>query len=472
MALPVNPIEEPRMYHQTLLQDGLCDLLENMKFVDCVLKVKDKELPCHRLVLAACSPFFKFMFQSDSEECKKREVVLENVEPSVMATVLRYIYTSDINLTENNVHEIFMAANVFQIPSIFTVCVSFLRDRLSLGNCLAIFRLGLLLDCSDLAVAARNYVCDHYQGDRIKELPDLLECVRFRLMDADYFAEKGGEAQVDQVQPGAKRGRWPTTLQETNVTWRLCPLRFPRTTAVLSLRRTRYLWLAGFSTLRRTRINHSTPTSYSLTQLTRTGWECPPSQRHGVLFGMAEAENSIFVVGGKELKKGEHALDSVMIYDRHSFKWGESDPLPYTAYGHATVSHNGLVYVIGGKGASKKCLRKVCVYNPKKFEWKDLAPLKTARSLFGVTVHKDKIYVATGVTDAGLTSTVEVYDITSNTWSEFVDFPQERSSLNLVSMGGSLYAVGGFAMMPQRGQPGQRGQRGDGSHGDERHLEI
>ena len=29
-----------------------------------------------------------------------------------------------------------------------------------------------------------------------------------------------------------------------------------------------------------------------------------------------------------------------------------------------------------------------------------------------------------------------------------VAFPQERSSLSLVSMAGSLYAVGGFGMMP------------------------
>lgn len=36
-----------------------------------------------------------------------------------------------------------------------------------------------------------------------------------------------------------------------------------------------------------------------------------------------------------------------------SFKWGESDPLPYTVYGHGTVSHKGLVYVIGGKAESK-----------------------------------------------------------------------------------------------------------------------
>lgn len=34
------------------------------------------------------------------------------------------------------------------------------------------------------------------------------------------------------------------------------------------------------------------------------------------LFGLAEAQNAIYIVGGKELKEGEHALDTVMIYDR------------------------------------------------------------------------------------------------------------------------------------------------------------
>lgn len=41
--------------------------------------------------------------------------------------------------------------------------------------------------------------------------------------------------------------------------------------------------------------------------------------------------------------------------------------------------------------------------------------MKTARSLFGTAVLKNKIYVVTGVTDSGLTSTVEVYDIATNT---------------------------------------------------------
>lgn len=32
-------------------------------------------------------------------------------------------------------------------------------------------------------------------------------------------------------------------------------------------------------------------------------------------------------------------------------------------------------------------------------------------------------------------------------WSPFTEFPQERSSVNLISCGGVLYAVGGFAMV-------------------------
>lgn len=33
-------------------------------------------------------------------------------------------------------------------------------------------------------------------------------------------------------------------------------------------------------------------------------------------------------------------------------------------------------------------------------------------------------------------------------WSESAVFPQERSSVNLVSLADCLYAIGGFAMMP------------------------
>ena len=42
----------------------------------------------------------------------------------------------------------------------------------------------------------------------------------------------------------------------------------------------------------------------------------PPLPSPRCLFGLGEALNSIYVVGGRELKDDEQSLDSVMCYDR------------------------------------------------------------------------------------------------------------------------------------------------------------
>lgn len=71
----------------------------------------------------------------------------------------------------------------------------------------------------------------------------------------------------------------------------------------------------------------------------------------------------------------------------------------------------------------RKCLNRMCVYDPKKFEWKELAPMQTARSLFGAVVHDGRIFVAAGVTDTGLTSSSEVYSIADNKYVIFALSP-------------------------------------------------
>ncbi|XP_037612550.1 kelch-like protein 40b [Sebastes umbrosus] len=562
MALPINPMDEPRMYQQTLLQDGLFELLENDKLIDCTLKIKDKEFPCHRLVLCACSSYFRSIFLSDLEESKKREIVLEDVEPGVMGLILKYLYTSKINVTEQNVQDIFAVANIYQIPSIFTVCVSFLQKRLSLSNCLAVFRLGLMLDCPRLAISARNFACERFElisrdeeffqllpnelaailandnlnveteeavfealmnwmsrdtESREKDLSGLLDCVRLRLVNEEYLkekvekhklicfnpelqeklqlirdahagkmpevkkikkeeggAEKNGESE-EKDEEEEEEGLLPGILNDTlrfGMFVRNLILMVNEAGAVAYDPTGNDCFVASLSTqipknhnslvTKENQIfvagglfydeqNKEDPLcSYFLQYDPATAdWlGMPPLPSPRFLFGLGEAENSIFVLGGRELKEKEHTLDAVLVYDRQSFKWGESEPLPYPVYGHATISHNDVVYVIGGKGDDKSCLKKMCAYDARRFEWKELAPMKVARSLCGATFHKDKIYVATGVTDTGLTDSVEVYDIATNKWSDFEVFPQERSSLNLVSLAGVLYAVSGFAMMP------------------------
>ncbi|XP_053454950.1 kelch-like protein 40 [Nycticebus coucang] len=577
MTLGLEQAEEQRLYQQTLLQDGLKDMLDHGKFLDCVVRAGEREFPCHRLVLAACSPYFRERFLA--EPGSTGELRLEEVSPDVVAQVLNYLYTSEISLDEASVQDLFAAAHRFQIPSIFTICVSFLQKRLCLSNCLAVFRLGLLLDCARLAVAARDFICAHFtlvardadflglsadeliaiissdglnvekeeavfeavmrwagsgdaeaQQERQRALPTVFESVRCRLLPRTFLEtrverhplvraqpellrkvqmvkdahegritmlrkkkKKGKEAalakepgksasqarEADESTAEAKEGEedecvLPGILNDT--------LRFgmflqdlifmiseegavaydpaanecycaslsnqvPKNHVSLVTKENQVFVAGG---LFYNEDNKEDPMSAYFLQFDHLDSEwlgMPPLPSPRCLFGLGEALNSIYVVGGREIKDDERCLDSVLCYDRLSFKWGESDPLPYAVYGHAVLSHMDLVYVVGGKGSDRKCLKKMCVYDPKKFEWKELAPMQTARSLFGATIHDGRIFVVAGVTDTGLTSSAEVYSIADNKWAPFEAFPQERSSLSLVSLAGTLYALSGFATL-------------------------
>lgn len=243
--------EELRLFQSTLLQDGLKELLSENKFVDCTLKVGDRSFPCHRLIMAACSPYFReLFFTEDGKEAESpKEVVLEDVNPSVLNMIVKYLYSAEIDLTDDNVQDIMAVANRFQIPSVFTVCVNYLQKKLSLSNCMAIFRLGLVLSCPRLAVAARNYIADRFEllredeeflklaahelfavigGDslnvekeelvfetvmawvrhdkeRAKVLKEALNCVRFRLLPEAYFKDKVESEEMIKADPELRK---------------------------------------------------------------------------------------------------------------------------------------------------------------------------------------------------------------------------------------------------------------------------
>lgn len=239
--------EELRLFQSTLLQDGLKELLNENKFVDCTLKVGDRSFPCHRLIMAACSPYFReIFFTEDGKEVENtKEVVLDDVNPSILDMIVQYLYSAEIDLTDDNVQDIIAVSNRFQIPSVFTVCVNYLQKKLSLSNCMAIFRMGLVLNCPRLAVAARNYIADRfeflykdeeflklaphelfaviggdtlnvekeelvfeavmawvrYDKERVKVLKDAFNCIRFRLLPEKYFKDKVETDELIKADP-------------------------------------------------------------------------------------------------------------------------------------------------------------------------------------------------------------------------------------------------------------------------------
>lgn len=239
--------EDLRLFQSTLLQDGLKELLNENKLIDCILKVGDRSIPCHRLILAACSPYFReLFFAEDGMETDRKEVLLENLDPNIMEVIVNYMYSAEIDINDNNVQDILALANRFQIPSVFTVCVNYLQKKLTMKSCLAIYRLGLMLNCTRLAMSARDYIADRFEtiakdddflelappelfaiigadslnvekeesvfeclmkwirkdkDKRVKSLEEAFDYIRFRLLPEKYFKEKVEKDELIKANP-------------------------------------------------------------------------------------------------------------------------------------------------------------------------------------------------------------------------------------------------------------------------------
>ncbi|CAJ1079351.1 kelch-like protein 41a [Xyrichtys novacula] len=538
--------EDLRLFQTTLLQDGLKELLNENKLIDCILKVGDRSIPCHRLILAACSPYFRELFFSeDGKEVEKKEVVLENLDPTILEAIVNYMYSAEVDINDNNVQDILAVSNRFQIPSVFTVCVNYLQKRLSRKNCLAIYRLGLMLNCVRLAMAARDCIADRFEtiakdGDflelappelfaiigadslnvekeevvfealmkwirkdkekRAKSLEEAFECIRFRLLPEKYFKEKVEKDELIKADPELQKkikmikdafaGKLPEKkkgkdneegeeaklpgflndnrrhgmyakdmvlmindtaavayeVQDNECFLAAMAEQIPRNHVSLVSKKNNLYVLGGLFVDEEDKETPLQCYLYQLDSLASEWIALPPMPSPRCLFAVGECENLIFAVAGKDLQSND-SHDSVLCYDTEKMKWSESKKLPLKIHGHCVVSENGLVYCIGGKTDDNKSTNKMFAYNHKRSEWKEVASMKTPRSMFGAVIHKGKIIVAGGVNEEGLTGSCEAYDFGTNKWSPFTEFPQERSSVNLVSCGGLLYAVGGFAMV-------------------------
>lgn len=67
-----------------------------------VLVADEIEIPVHKIVLAACSPYFIAMFTSFEESSRDR-VTLQGVDHHALQLLVEYVYTSQIQVTEQNV---------------------------------------------------------------------------------------------------------------------------------------------------------------------------------------------------------------------------------------------------------------------------------------------------------------------------------------------------------------------------------
>uniref|UniRef100_A0A3B4U7X0 Si:dkey-260j18.2 n=2 Tax=Seriola TaxID=8160 RepID=A0A3B4U7X0_SERDU len=142
---------------------GLKQLLDAQQLCDVTLLVEGKKFMCHRYVLlAAVSPYFRAMFTSPLVESRLTEIRLEEVTPSVMETVIQFVYTGEAGLSLDTAEDLFVAANRLQVMPLQDLCSRFLFEHLSVDNCLGMYSLARSHHDQLLLRASLRLVAQHF----------------------------------------------------------------------------------------------------------------------------------------------------------------------------------------------------------------------------------------------------------------------------------------------------------------------
>ena len=90
-------------------------------------------IPAHKVVLSICNPVFFAMFCGELAE-KSDSVDLPDCEYEGVLEMLRYMYSGEAELNENNVMQVLYVAKKYIVPSLADECIEFLEDSVNTEN--------------------------------------------------------------------------------------------------------------------------------------------------------------------------------------------------------------------------------------------------------------------------------------------------------------------------------------------------
>lgn len=130
---------------------------------DIVVHAGSKTLYAHKIVIAACSPYFYAMFTNEMAESHQSEVTIRDVDEKALEAMIDYCYTSQIVVEEDNVQTLLPAACLLQIQAIQDICCDFLKNQLDPSNCLGIRAFADTHACRDLLRIADKFTQKNFQ---------------------------------------------------------------------------------------------------------------------------------------------------------------------------------------------------------------------------------------------------------------------------------------------------------------------
>ncbi|KRY65537.1 Kelch-like protein 20, partial [Trichinella pseudospiralis] len=465
--------------HPRAFLEAAQSLQRMCELCDVVIHCGSKQIFAHRLILAACSPYFRAMFTSEMAESRQSEVTIQGVDETALEALVNFCYTSCIFIEESNVQILLPVACLLQMQEIQDVCCDFLKKQLDPSNCLGIRAFADTHACRDLLRIADRFTQHNFQevveseefmllpvnqlidiiasdelnirseeqvfkavmawvrhdlANRRHLLSQVLEHVRLPLCNAKFLV---GTVSSDLLVKSDESAR---ELVDEAKNYLLLPLERPRMQGPRTRPRKLVLygeilyavggWCSGDAIASVERLDPRT-----------NEWKCvcPMSKRRcGV--GVAVLNDLLYAVGGHD---GQSYLNSIERYDPHTNQWsGDVAPTSTCRTSVGVAVLDGYLYAVGGQDGIS-CLNVVERYDPNTNRWTKVSPMNTRRLGVAVSVLGGCLYAVGGSDGSSPLNTVERYDARVNKWYPVAPMGTRRKHHGCAVYNGFLYAVGG-----------------------------
>ncbi|XP_039978414.1 kelch-like protein 10 [Xiphias gladius] len=449
-------------------------------FCDAVIKVEDVEFQIHKIILCNCSPYFRALFERWSTADRK-VFNISGLSPDTMQLIIEFAYTNSISVTENNVQDLMLAADMLNIMDVVQTCSDFFCEEFCPENCIGIWQFTKICFSSELQCKAYCYITDHFEEvvsheeflqlsmqelneilgrddlnvrkestvyeailrwiahipeEREGHITVLFSKVRLGLTSAEYIMSNvmsnelvKKNTECLQMVHDAMQTRCHIITNRPLVSGLCNPLARPRLPNAILLA------IGGWS--------GGDPTNgIEVYDVRADRWinVTDNLERPRAYHGAAFLNGYVYCVGGFD--RVEH-FNSVRKFDMSTHSWHEVAPM-YCRRCYVSVTVlNGCIYAMGGYDGHTR-LSSAERYRPETNQWSLIAPMHEQRSDASCTTLHDKVYICGGFNGNECLLTAEYYNPENNQWTMITPMNSRRSGIGVIAYADHVYAVGGF----------------------------
>ncbi|XP_012274970.1 actin-binding protein IPP [Orussus abietinus] len=404
------------------------------QFSDVGLVADGVVIRAHRSVLAAGSAYFNAMFTGGLVEGQQELVEIHSISAKILSLLVDFIYAGNVNITQDNVQELFAAADMLEIDEVVSGCIEYLQQQLHYSNALGIYRFAEAHNRMDLMKTAQRFIEVNFpQVSQEEEFLDLPKEHLVGFLSSEYI-------HVD------------TEFQafEAAYNWIIhdIPARRCYVFEILSHIRLRLCSLARLERIILESKDASLNVALRSIQkdlVSNKGCLVPLHVQPRLC-----AKTNILVIGGSKrepsadnwARAAESTYETIQKYDTFTGKWSEVAPIGIGRILPGVALLNGKVYAVGGELESCIIANGEC-YDPRENVWTSIACMVEPRCEFGLCALDNSLYAFGGWIGEDIGGSIEVYDPTTNTWRLDGELIEPRFSMGVVAHEGLIYIVGG-----------------------------